>query len=83
MFKANYICIIIYRYKGKRKPNVILAEMLWWSKTILEKEEDEEDAEGYGDYNHVQEQALMEYEELDHSDEEVVDNEDEDDPMDD
>lgn len=74
---------MISRYKGKKKPDAILAEILWWSKTVFERTEEEEidDTDTDGGYDYQQEEALMEYVESDHSDDGGNSDNDGDDPM--
>lgn len=35
--------IFILRYKGKGKPDAVLAEICWWSKTLFEEYEEQDE----------------------------------------
>lgn len=41
----EYFFLFIHRYKGKKKPDAVLAEICWWSKTIYQNQEDDDEEE--------------------------------------
>lgn len=49
-----------FRYRGKKSPHAILAEICWWYKNTFEEEEDEEKEEEGEDKDEIPEYLLDE-----------------------
>lgn len=47
--KQNSDTILVCRYRGKKTPDAILAEICWWSRCVFEAQEDEQETSQIGD----------------------------------